>query len=79
MKARAVEPAMTRRHDQVVYLIVSLRKDYADYMCEHYVLLCKYYEFSLIYVFCVIAVYYFCCAPCFRGSPSVEAAKTAVV
>jgi carbon starvation protein CstA len=30
-------------------------------MCEHYVVLCEYYEFLLIYVFCVIVVYYFCC------------------
>jgi hypothetical protein len=28
---------------------------YAYYMCEHYVLLCEYYEFLLIYAFSVIA------------------------
>jgi hypothetical protein len=35
VRARVVEPATTRCHDQDVYLIVSLCKDYADYMCEH--------------------------------------------
>jgi hypothetical protein len=70
---------MMWRHDRVVFLIVSLRKDYADYMCEYYILLCGYYEFSLIYVFCVIDVCCFCCIPCFGGSPSGEADKTRVV
>jgi hypothetical protein len=40
-----VEPAMTWHRDRVVYLIVSLHKDYVDYMCEHYVLLCESYDF----------------------------------
>jgi hypothetical protein len=55
-----------------------MHRDYADYMCEHYVLLCEYYEFSLIYVFCVIIVYCFYCTPGFGGSPTGEAAKTGV-
>jgi hypothetical protein len=79
VRVMAVEPATTRCHDRVVYLIVSLCKDYGDYMCEQYVLLCEYYEFLLIYVFWVIAIYYFCCTSCFGVAPFGEAAKIGVV
>jgi hypothetical protein len=31
VRARAVAPAMTQRHDRVVCLVVSLYADYADF------------------------------------------------
>jgi hypothetical protein len=31
VRAREVAPALTRRHDQVVCLVVSLCEDYADF------------------------------------------------
>jgi hypothetical protein len=43
-----VAPAMTRRRDRVVCLIMSLCEDYADFY--DYILLCEDYRFLLIYV-----------------------------
>jgi hypothetical protein len=43
VRARAVAPATTRHRDRVVCLVVSLCEDYADFLCEDYVLLCEDY------------------------------------
>jgi hypothetical protein len=45
--ARAMAPAMTRRHDCMSCVFMSRL---CGFLCEDYVLLCKDYEFSLIYI-----------------------------